>query len=477
MFLSKRFTFWILTIATINMLIVSQLLQDGMFMDGMLYTSVAKNLSEGIGTFWNPRFSETTMISFHEQPPLYFGLLAIFYKLFGTSMYVERFFVFTFFVLTLVYICKFWKKLFIENEEIAGHTWLPVLFYSTTPVCFWAYTNHVEEVVMCAFVLMAVYHIYVALFSNKRVIFNLILGGIFIFLASLTKGPQGLFPIACVAFYWLITKNISFKKMVIYSLVLVGIPALIYGALILIDYNIYVSFQQYFSNRFIKTFNNVYATTNNRLEIFVRLFTELLPIISITFLIKFFSRKQDLKAQQSLENKEKLWWLLAVGLSGSLPLAITTEQRGFYLVTALPYFALVVSAWLAPTLTALLAKSNSNKIGYKIFSYSVVVALVVSVIFCFSQIGKFKRDKELLTDIYTIGAIIPRGETVGLPNTTWNNWSIQTYFMRYCSVSLDEGSQRRHYFITEKNHPESLVPSGYRLYPTKTNELNLYILK
>jgi len=104
------------------------------------------------------------MSSFHEQPPLYFGLLAIFYKVFGTSMYVERLFVFVFYTITLVYICKLWKKLFISHIEVAKNAWLPVLFYSVIPVCFWAYTNHVEEVVMCAFALMAVYYAYVALF-------------------------------------------------------------------------------------------------------------------------------------------------------------------------------------------------------------------------------------------------------------------------------------------------------------------------
>lgn len=476
MFLNKRVTFWLLTIAAINLLIISQIVQDGMFMDGMLYTSVAKNLSEGIGTFWEPRFSEAAMFSFHEQPPLYFGLLAVFYKIFGTSMYVERLFVFTFFVLTLVYICKFWKNIFIDNPEIAKHTWLPVLFYCTIPVCFWAYANHVEEVVMCAFVLMAVYYAYVALFLNNKVILNLIISGIFIFLASLTKGPQGLFPLVCPAFYWVITRNISLKKAVGFSFILVGIPTLIYATLILINHDVYTSFQQYFSNRFVKTFHNVYATTNNRFEILLRLFTELLPILSIAVVIKFFTKNKNFN-RQSPKNKYKIWWLLAVGLSGSLPLAITTEQRGFYLVTALPYFTFAISAWLAPTLSALLTKWNDNKISFKVLSYSSAIILIVSVGFSFLQLGNFKRDKAVLTDIYKIGTIIPKGEIVSESHKTWCEWSIQAYFVRYFSISLDEGKERHKYFIAEKNLPKNLVPIGYQLYPIKTNELNLYILK
>jgi 4-amino-4-deoxy-L-arabinose transferase-like glycosyltransferase len=476
MFLSKPVVFWILTIAVINLLIISQLVQDGMFADGMLYTAVSKNLADGLGTFWNPHFSKTSMSSFHEQPPLYFGILAVFFKVFGSGMYVERLFVFVFFITTLIYIYKFWKKLFIANLEIAKHAWLPVLFYSTIPVCFWAYTNHVEEVVMCAFALMAIYYAYMALFLNQNVLFNLILSAFFIFLASLTKGVQGLFPISCVAFYWLVTKNISFKKTVIYSLILIGVPALIYVVLILCNYYVYLSFEEYFTNRFVKTFNNVYATTDNRFEIWFRLFTELLPIISISVLIKFFAGKHKSQNELTSENKKKVWWLLVVGFSGSLPLVITTEQRGFYLVTTLPCFALAISIWLAPTLTNLLSKVNNEKPVFKIFSYCVTIFLFISVGYTVLQIGNFNRDKDLLTDIYAIGKVVPKGETVSVPRQTWNEWDMQAYFIRYFYISLDATQNEHTYFIKQKNLPDSLVPNGYRLYPLNNTLLNLYTL-
>jgi len=458
------------------MLIISQLVQDGMFADGMLYTAVSKNLADGFGTFWNPQFSKTSLSSFHEQPPLYFGILAVFFKIFGSSMYVERLFVFVFYTLTLSYIYKFWKKIFITNKDIAKHAWLPVLFYSTIPVCFWTYTNHVEEVVMCAFALMAIYYTYVALFLNQKIFFNLFLSACFIFFASLTKGVQGLFPITCVAFYWLITKNISFKKTLTYSLILVGVPALIYSVLILCNYYVYLSFEAYFTNRFVKTFNNVYATTDNRFEIWFRLFTELLPILSVSVLIKLFSIKSNAPKEHESESKKKLWWLLVVGFSGSLPLVITTEQRGFYLVTTLPCFALAISGWLAPTLIYLLNKINDKKLAFKFFSFCVVIFLVISIGYSIQQIGNFKRDKDLLTDIYAIGSVVPKGEIIDTPRQTWDEWDVQGYFIRYFYISLDATKNKHHYFVIQKNLPDSLVPKGYKLYPLKNTLLNLYTL-
>lgn len=81
----------LLLIAFISVaLFVPALFMDGMFMDGLLYTCVGKNLGNGIGSFWDPQFSETYMRSYHEQPPLMFGLLAVFFKIFGNGLYTER---------------------------------------------------------------------------------------------------------------------------------------------------------------------------------------------------------------------------------------------------------------------------------------------------------------------------------------------------------------------------------------------------
>ena len=448
-----------------------------MFMDGMLYTCIGKNLSEGLGTFWNLHFNKTTMSSFHEQPPLYFGLLAIFYKIFGTSMYTERLFILVCFIATLVFIGKLWQKIFISDSEVSKYTWLPVLFYSTIPVCFWAYPNHAEETVMCVFALGAVYYAYKALFLNERVFLYLVLSGVFIFLSSLTKGVQGLFPLTCAAFYWLFTKSISFKKTVVYSLILAGVPALIYGLLILINHQVYTSFEQYFTNRFVKTFHGVYATTDYRLEIVVRLFTELLPMLLVCFLVWLLARKYKAQNKPGTEGKKKLLWLFAVGFSGSLPLAVTTEQRGFYLLTTLPLFSTGIAAWLGPILSKLLATISEKKISFKVFSSVVVISLFASVVFCMLQIGNFKRDKELLTDIYQISSIVPKGEIIGTDNKTRDNFGIETYLVRYGYISLDSGEKNHHYFIIPKDFSQTLVPIGYTLYPLHTERLNLYVLK
>src|SRR5262245_12301802 len=104
----KQLPFWFTTIALLIGLPLPLLIQYGMFMDAILYTCVGRNLAEGIGTFWFPVFSESGVVlgvpSFHEQPPLGFWIMSLFFQLLGNGWYVERLYVFVTFFISAVLI-------------------------------------------------------------------------------------------------------------------------------------------------------------------------------------------------------------------------------------------------------------------------------------------------------------------------------------------------------------------------------------
>jgi len=53
-----NFPFRVFTIAVFVIAILPSLVQDGMFIDGIQYAVVSKNLANGLGTFWFPRISQ-----------------------------------------------------------------------------------------------------------------------------------------------------------------------------------------------------------------------------------------------------------------------------------------------------------------------------------------------------------------------------------------------------------------------------------
>jgi len=477
-FESKTLPFWLFTLSSILILTLSQLIQDGVFMDGMLYISVSKNLADGLGTFWEPHFSQTYYTVFREQPPLYFGLLALFYKIFGTGMYVERLFCFTCFLFTLIYIHKIWNTLFFDDEKLKKNSWLPILFFTTIPISFWSYANHVEETVMTLFATMSVYYLSKVIFIKKKIFFYLILAGICVFLSSLTKGLQGLFPITAIFSYWIVTyKKTSFKNTLIYSLILIGTPLFIYSILIFFNHHIYEVLKLYFENRLGNTFNNVARfTTNNRFEIMFRLFTELIPMFILMLLIYLFSLKNKSEITRTKKEGTKIAWLVLIGISGSLPLIITLEQRGFYLLTTLPFFALAGAAMVVDRTENLIEKINRETNSFRLARALTYIILLFSLLFTISKIGESKRDKNLLYYIYTIGKIVPHGDIINITPEMAQDYSLREYLIRNFYISSDDSNKQYEYLIIRKNLSKKLVSNHYRLYPLETKEIDLYKL-
>lgn len=449
-----------------------------MFMDGMLYVSVSKNLADGLGTFWEPHLSPVFWPIFREQPPLYFGLLALFFKTFGSSIYVERLFCFLCLTITLFFIHKIWRVLNIGDKSHEKNSWLPILFFITIPVVFWAYANHVEETLMTLFVVMSIYFLSKAFFNDEKKFLNIVFAGVCIFLSSLTKGIQGLFPIAAVFFYWLVNNSkMSFLQMLKYSAILILTPAMIYVCIIVANPKVIDIYKAYFENRLGKAFlTGEHHTTNNHFEIGIRLITELIPMYILMFFIFLVGKKYSNQKINS-DSKTKIYWLICIGLSGSLPLMSTLEQRGFYLVTSLPFFALAASLLVYSYLSGWINSIDISGKIFRVLKYTTVVLLMVSIVFTFSQIGKYKRDKEMLTDIHSFVKIIPRGEIVAIPNEMGWDYNMIEYFIRYGYISCGSKVGLTEFYIIKKDLPKSLVPMEYEPYPVSTEALDLYVLK
>ena len=66
-------------------------------MDGLYYATIAKNLANGLGSFWQLYFTELDGV-FYGHPPLAMGLQSILFSIFGDSIYIERAYSFSTFI-------------------------------------------------------------------------------------------------------------------------------------------------------------------------------------------------------------------------------------------------------------------------------------------------------------------------------------------------------------------------------------------
>jgi hypothetical protein len=440
-------------------------------MDGMLYSSVAHNLSKGLGTFWNPTFNTFVHLNFHEQPPLTFGIQAMFFKLLGDAFYVESIYGFVFCAIHIYLIHLIWKEIFIASE-LKKLSWLPILFWISIPIVSWDFVNNMEEITMGAFVQLAILFIIKSINFQKFVSPYPILAGVSISLAWLCKGFPGLFPLA--AFFWAFVffKPYSLAKAAINYLGLIGAVLLFFAALYWYPVS-HDNLSIYLTQRVLNSIKNV-AETDNRFYIIGRLLGEIL--IPIALVVSIFII-QKIKKQVILFEKNWVLFFIILGFCGVLPLMVTLEQRGFYMVTALPCFAIGLSIIIAPTLL-----NWVNVYEYKLIKWLKPITVVGSIavtIIVFVSFGKFKRDEPSLSDINSFGKIIPSASKIGVSADLREDWGTGCYFQRYFLIEVDGGTDQwnKHQFVVlNKSSENNYLPQlqDYKKVNLTTQQFNLY---
>lgn len=471
--------FWILTVVVFIALLLPKMIQEGLFLDGMLYACVSKNLANGYGTFWFPKFSELGIAgleTFHEHPPLVFGIQALFFKVFGNSFYTEKIYSFFTACVTAWLIVSSWKLIQKGNPEYVRFSWLPVLFWIIMPIVFYSFQNNLMENTMGIFILMAFYFALKALKLEQQVWLNLILSGISIFLASFSKGIPGLFPIGIVGIWWLVKRTISFKQMVIYTTVLILVPALIYLALIFFNENAFESLSNYTVKRLFHRVQNAH-TVGSRFHVLEKLVVETLPAIMLTIIFLVSGSFKMLRNKIQKTYNFDILFVFLVGLSGTIPLMLTLVQKSFYFIHALPFFALTMAMLSAPVIAKWIGKVKIQSILFKVFYFSTYVGLIVVLFYSYKQIGKTERDQEILHDVHLVGDVIPSGTLIGIDNDMHNDWGLHTYMVRYYNISFDPNNENQHSFILSKKPKPEFDSSEFMRVDLPLKVYSLYEVK
>ena len=450
--------YWLLTFFLFLIIFLPSLLSDGMFLDGVTYSAISNNLSNGHGDFFNLHYTKTIHAKFQEHPPLVFIIQSYFFKLLGSSFYTERVFGLLISLASVFGIAKIWGLFQSTKQE--KFQWVPILIWLSVPLVIWSYRNNVLENTMGVFTLFACFFILKSLINNSWG--YLVFGGLFIVFGGLSKGLVAFFPLAIPFIYGLVykTKNYSLFN----SFALSGIVVLIYFILFFLYPDLYNNITLYLNKQLIPSLNNNReVTTANRFYILLLLLNELLFPFFVFIFIVALARFKRIKL--TLTKPAVLFGLIA--LSASIPLIVSLKQRDFYLVPAIPFFAISAGYFLIKPiqlLTALISQSILNWIK------RIVVFLVIFFCcFIFISPNISSRDSVLLEDVYKIASIVPDGTIISSVKEIQTNWLLIAYLSRIGYISLDKGVRHQHLLIKKGEN----FPKGY----VKTNvDLELFYL-
>lgn len=457
----KHLPFRIFTLAIFIILIVPILVQDGMFMDGVLYAAVAKNQANGFGSFWFPMFADTWnkhgVHTFHEHPPLALGIQALFFKIFGNGIWVERFYTFLMAIGTAWLIHLNWKIIVRKSPQLISFSWLPILLWIIIPVAFWSFQNNMLENTMGLFVLGSTYFCFKFYFEKQNYQF-LVWSSIFIFLATFCKGVPALFPIAIPFLYWISHRKIKFVNVIQHTVLLTSVLFFIYVLLLFYE-PARESLIFYFENRLMGRIDSD-PTVKSRFYILGRLIQELLPPLILAVLIFLFAKIKSKYFEPNREHQKNAILLLLIGFSGTLPLMLTMVQKGFYMVHALPYFGLGLALIIAPLLTGFLNKTNTKSNSLKFFHYFSIALLSGGILFSIFQIKKTKRDNDMLHDVYLLKSVLPKNTFVSVDKSIALDWNLKVYLMRNSEISVNNKLEEDYFLIEKKK--ENFTLNGFQ---------------
>lgn len=473
---NKQLPWQILTAAIFSILVLPELFKVNMFMDGVLYATVSKNLALGIGTFWQPIYNAFGIGGspyFLEHPPLVFGIQSLAFKVLGSGFATERIYSLIISFLTILLIIKTWNELTVNSSKLKPINWLPVMLWIVMPVSSWAIINNVHEGTMGVFTLASILFL---LKSNKhngtKGFFLATLAGIMLFLASFSKGVPGLFPIATPAILWLFIGQITLRKAIWQTALLLAIPITIYSLLLLNPVaNESLSF--YLEHRLLGRISSS-PTATNRFYTMQTLIAEIAVPFAIALIVFIVAKIKKSSTKPHKTTRTRILAMLLIGLSASLPLMATMVQKRFYFAAALPYFGIAFALWAAPYVAQFIEKSKTSSVKYQIGLTITASLLLLSLVYSGIQYGQKGKHENRLNDIEKISQFVPDNSIINMGNKLRNDWGLQCYTCRYHNISLRLSKKKHYHFLLTLKNELPDEPENYTKIDAKTTLFSLY---
>lgn len=466
-------SFKIFTISVFLALLLPQMFQEGLFMDGLIYSSISNNLAKGEGSFWFPKFSETVMKNFHEQPPLQFGIQSLIFKIFGNDFYIEKIYSGVTGLVTALLIILIWKKINKGNPYTEMY-WLPVLFWVTIPRVFWSYNNNMLENTMGLFSIAAVYILFFAIgkIGWKRVLYSIAVS-ILLCLSFLTKGFPGLYPLGFFFCYYVAyNKSFGLKSMITNSFLLSLTLITVFVLYLFLNHRALESLSNYLHTQVLTSIEGK-GRIGSRFALFYDLFQQIIMMMILCATLILLNLKKFIKViKRDKEILQILLLFFIIGLSASLPLMISPKLSAFYLVPSLPFFAIFFALMISDIVNTYIRSINHRSIKVKYFKYLSYLLIVSVAIYSIINYDNKCRDEELITDINKIGNILPVKSTISIGRSLNQDWSLLGYFQRKFQINIDQSGRQNEYLLIEKKESEI---EGYE--DTKLQLLKFKLLK
>lgn len=345
-------------------LIVGPVLRDGMFIDGLVYTNIAKNLADNHGSIWEP-VVDVGGPEFYGHPALLPYLQSYFFRLLGTQNHVEDIYNLFVFAATLWLICLIWKESVSQKNRLL--CFFPMLLFVLSQEVQLRYPNTMLECGMTAILLLGTY-LYCKFRSKPLLASGAV--GVTTFLAFLSKGPVGMFLLVLPVFWeWFENRRLRLLYLLLPTTIFLGCGAM----LAILQPQAVVFFESYLNTQLFPALKGeaLENLRNTRWGILHGLVMLNIPAIISCLLVWFINSPSE------NTHRNRAWAFLLIGFAAIVPITFSLKQASYYQIPSLPYFCLGLSLLLVNKIRVMTTFITSNRRlrkGLIVFSTLAVIS-------------------------------------------------------------------------------------------------------
>lgn len=442
---------WILAVAVAGVLLGTRLVQVSMFFDGGIYATVARNLAEGRGSAWRLHFTETLFPLFSEHPPLLMWLQAAAFLVFGDSIAVEKGVSLALFGLACALLYGIWARVHADDAPMRRVFPFVLVLLLVSGRFAYGFANGLLENLLTVLSLAAVLATLAAREPSPRDrparrVALMAAAGLAVFLALLTKGPVGLFPLATPALHWLVLRRSGFGSVVTDTLVMVSVVALCVGGLLYVE-PAREAIGRYVDAQLLSSLSGARGHYGGGLRVLRKLVGingYAILIVALLALAGWRLRGRDPAPGARPSRGRRAAFLLAVALSASLPIGLSPRVSNAYFNPSLCFYASALAVAGAPFLLALLARLGPRPL--RALHLGALLALAASIAAVGAAFGRPGPDARTIAQADAIGqAACPDPSrctrTIAACDRVWEDWALHTYLQRRHRMNLGKAAE------------------------------------
>lgn len=464
----------------------------GIFLDGLVYATISRNMAIGRGDFWHPCYVGA-ISKFRDHPPLAFWLESLAFRLCGDHWWVEKLYSVLTAVLTGTILLATWRWLARSRRNLQACGWLPLAMWITLPCWQWTVGNNLLENTLMIFTGAAVYASLRAAFSRRLWPLWTLGAGACILAAVLTKGPVGLFPLAApavagICFRHSVGSERWLRRTLWQQLLLMGVVVL--GmAWLLGQHDPSEYLRLYWQKQVmasLKGQRETHPSVIGRAHILWEVFTNVLPALLLAMSANWWARRRQAACAVSAETGElsaaprtsramrpggvaatadmlrpAALCCLLLGLAASCPVAISPKQTNFYVTPSYPFYVLALALACGESLLEIGRGLSPGRIvrGQRWLKIASATAVLITLVACGFWWGQPRRDWREIETARLVSQFVEPETSIDVTLEVSREWALLGYLDRNHRIRLERANADREFRLDLQG--AGPLPAGY----------------